>query len=106
MAAREPHSLRLLLGGGSPEEVKVDLEPLVDAGVDGVVLVADLLRGQTLLSGLVLRGRPVLVGAAHEQQVPAAHAAVPLRRGRRAELEQEPTGRMKEVSLAETNKQV
>lgn len=85
MAARDPHSLRLLLGGGSPEEVKVDLEPLVDAGVDGVVLVADLLRGQTLLSGLVLRGRPVLVGAAHEQQVPAAHAAVPLRRGRRAE---------------------
>lgn len=74
-----PHLLRLLLRGGSPEKVKVDLEPLVDAGVNGVVLVADLLRGQTLLSGLVLRGRSVLVGAAHEQQVPAAQAAVSLR---------------------------
>lgn len=73
------HLLGLLIRGGSTEKVKVDLEPLVDAGVNGVVLVADLLRGQTLLSGLVLRGRSVLVCAAHEQQVPAAQAAVPLR---------------------------
>lgn len=72
------HLLRLLLRGGSSEKVKVDLEPLVDAGVNGVILVTDLLRGQTLLSGLVLRGRAVLVRAAHEQQVPAAQAAVSL----------------------------
>ena len=35
--------------------VKVDVKPLIDGLVDGVVLVADLLRGETLLQGL----RPV-----------------------------------------------
>lgn len=45
--------------------------------MDGVVLVADLLWCQALLSGLVLCGRAVLVRATHIQQVPASHAAVP-----------------------------
>lgn len=71
------YSLRLLLCGGSAKEVKLNLEPLVNVGVDGVVLVADLLWCQALLSGLVLCGRAVLVRATHIQQVPASHAAVP-----------------------------
>ena len=71
------HLLCLLLRGGSAKEIKVDLEPLVDAGVDGVVLIADLLRCQVLLSGLVFRGRAVLVRPADEQQVPASQATVP-----------------------------
>lgn len=71
------HLLSLLLGGGPAEEVEVDLEPLVDAGVNGVILVADLLRGQALLPGLVLCGCAVLVRATHVQQVPASQAAIP-----------------------------
>ncbi len=69
-------SLGLLLGGGAPEEVEVDLEPPVDVGVDGVIFVADLLRRQTLLTSLVLRRRPVLIRTADEQQVPVAQTAV------------------------------
>lgn len=71
------HSLCLLLCGGSAKKVKVDLEPAVDAGVDSVVLVADLLGRQALFSGLVLRRRAVLVCAADEQHVPASQPAVP-----------------------------
>lgn len=71
------HLLRLLLGGGSAKIVKVNLEPFVDAGVNGMILVADLLRGQTLLSGLVLRSCAVLICATHKQHVPISQAAVP-----------------------------
>lgn len=65
------------MGGSSAEEVKVDLEPLVDIGVDGVVLVTDLLRGQPFLPRLVLGGRPVLIGPTDVQQIPAPLAAIP-----------------------------
>lgn len=71
------HLLCLLLGSGSAKKVEANLEPLVDAGVNGVVLVADLLRCQTLLSGLVLCSCAVLICATHEQQVPASQTAVP-----------------------------
>ena len=72
-----PHLLCLLLSGGSAEKVKVNLEPLVDLGVNSMVLVADLLRCQALLSGLVLRRCAVLVCAAHKQQVPVPQTSVP-----------------------------
>lgn len=57
--------------------VKVDLEPLVDLLVDGMVLVADLLAGGALLERLGLGRRAVLVGAADEDGVVAAGTAVP-----------------------------
>lgn len=69
--------LCLFLRGGSAKKVKVNLEPFVDAGVNGVVLVADLLRGQTLLSGLVFRSCAVLVCATNKEQVPVSQTAVP-----------------------------
>jgi len=49
--------------------VKVDVEPAVDLGVQRKVLVADLLRRQTLLQRLRLRRRAVLVRAADVQRL-------------------------------------
>lgn len=69
--------LSLLLGGGSSKEVKVNLEPLVDGGVNGMVLVTDLLWRQTLLDGLVLCSRAVLVCPTHKQDIPATQSTVP-----------------------------
>lgn len=69
--------LRLLLGGGSAKKVKVNLEPLVDAGMNGMVLVADLLWCQTLLSGLVLCSCAILICTTYKQQVPASQTAIP-----------------------------
>lgn len=69
--------LCLLLGCGSSKEVKVNLEPLVDGGVNDMVLVTDLLWRQTLLYGLVLCSRAVLVCPAHKQDIPAAQSTVP-----------------------------
>lgn len=67
-----------LLGrGGAAEVVEGDAEPAVDVGVQGVVAVAELLRAQPLLQRPRLRGRAVLVRAAHEQRVPVPQAAVP-----------------------------
>jgi hypothetical protein len=64
-----------LLGRGRAAElVEADPEPLVDALVDGVVLVADLARLQLLLQRLGLRGRPVLVRAAHVDHCATAAA--------------------------------
>ena len=42
-------NLGLLPGGGPPKMVKADVKPLVDLGMDLVVLVADLLRRDALL---------------------------------------------------------
>lgn len=70
------HLLSLLFGSGSAKKVKVNLEPLVDAGVNGMVLVADLLGGQTFLSGLVLCCGAILVCATDIQHVPASQTAV------------------------------
>ena len=57
--------LGLPLGGCAAEVVEVAVEPLIDALVDREVVVADLLRGLTLLKGLGVSGRTVFVGAAH-----------------------------------------
>lgn len=70
------HLLGLLLCGGSAEKVKVNLEPCVDAGVNRVVLVADLLRCQALFSGFVLCSCPILICATHKQHVPASKTAI------------------------------
>lgn len=75
-----PHLLCLLLSGGSAKKVKINLEPFVDAGVNSMVLVTDLLWCQALLPGLVLGSCAVLVCATHVQQVPASQAAIPERR--------------------------
>ena len=44
--------LSLLLGSRTSEMIEIDVEPLVDALVNGVVLVTDLPRRQTLLNSL------------------------------------------------------
>lgn len=78
-----PHpSIRGRTRAGAPRRraaklVKVDLEPVVDLLVDRVVLVADLLAGGALLERLGLSRGAVLVGAADEDRVVAAGAAVP-----------------------------
>lgn len=69
---RPSHLLCLLLGGGSAKIVKVNLEPFVDAGVNSVVLVTDLLGCQALLSGLVLCSSAILICATHKQHIPAS----------------------------------
>lgn len=63
-------------GGCAAKLVKVDLEPVVDLLVDGVVLVADLLTREAFLEGLGLGGRAVLVGTAHEDRVVPPRTAV------------------------------
>lgn len=68
--------LRLLLCGGSSKEVKVNLEPFVDAGVNSVVLVTDLLGRQALLSSLVLGSCAVLIRATDKQHVPPSQVGV------------------------------
>lgn len=73
--------LCLLLCGGSPKEVKVNLEPSVDAGVNSMVLVTYLLRRQSLLSGLVLGSCSILVCATDKQHIPTPQAAIPGRHG-------------------------
>ena len=70
-------SLGLLFGGCSPKVVEGDPEPLVDLGVDGVVLVDDLPRRHPLLQRLRLRLRPVLVRPADVQRVVAPQATEP-----------------------------
>lgn len=42
----------LLPGGGAPKIVEADVEPAVDVGMDGIVLVTNLLAGQALLQRL------------------------------------------------------
>ena len=42
----------LLPSRGAPKFVKLNVEPFIDVGMDLVVLVADLLRGQPLLQSL------------------------------------------------------
>lgn len=67
-----------LLGRGCPPKlVKLNVEPLVNFGMDSMVLVADLLGRALLLQGLGLGGRPVLVGAAYVDRVVPPEAAVP-----------------------------
>lgn len=68
--------LRLPVGGGATEKVEVDLEPLVDGGVDGVIFIADLSRCQTLLTSLVFSCRSILICTADIQQIPASQTAV------------------------------
>ena len=69
--------LCLVFGCGAAEVVERDVEPLVDLFVHLVVLVADLLRSDSFLQGLVLRRCPVLVCAADEQTVVAHRATIP-----------------------------
>ena len=59
----------------SPEELGVAVEPFVNLLVDGMVLIAYLLRSQLLFYGLGLGGCAVLVGAADEDGVVAHEPA-------------------------------
>ena len=56
--------LCLLLRGGAAEFVERNVEPFVDALVDLMVLVADLLRSRLLFQGLGLRSRSVFIRTA------------------------------------------
>ena len=68
----------LLFGGGTAKLVELAAEPLVDLLVHLVVLVAHLDRGHTLLEGLGLGGRTVLIRAADVDHVVATETAVPV----------------------------
>lgn len=69
--------LGLMGCGGAAKVVKGDFEPLVDLGMDSVVLITDLLRCQPLLHGLCLCGSAVLISTAQVQRVPVAQTTVP-----------------------------
>jgi hypothetical protein len=69
--------LCLLLRRCSAKLVEADVEPLVDLAVQRVVLVADLAGGESLLHGLGLGRRAVLVRAAHVQHVVATQPGKP-----------------------------
>lgn len=68
--------LGLPLGSGAAEVIEVTVEPLIDALVDGEVVIADLFRSLTLLKGLGLSRCTVLVSTAHIQGVVAGEAAI------------------------------
>jgi hypothetical protein len=65
--------LDMVLSRGAAEDIEADAEPLVDLLVHGVVLVAQLARGQSLFERLGLGRCAVLVSAADiEDPVPLA----------------------------------
>ena len=70
-------NLGLLLGRGPAKLVEADAKPVVDLCVQRVVLVANLLRGKTLLDSLRLCRGAVLVCPAHEEDVVATEAGKP-----------------------------
>lgn len=55
----------LLRSSGPAEFIKVAVKPLIDLGVDGVVVVTDLLACLPLLHSLGLGGGTILVRAAN-----------------------------------------
>ena len=71
------HSLSLLCCAGFPKVVELNVEPLVDLTVDGMVLGADLLGSKPLLQGFCLSGRSILVCATNIKDVVVAKPAVP-----------------------------
>ena len=69
----------LLLRRRAAPVVETDIEPLVNFGVDRVVLVAELLRCDILLNGFGFCCGAVLIGAADEEGGVAAAFAIPAR---------------------------
>ena len=56
--------LGLVLGGGPAEVIEADVEPLVNLGVEGVILVANLLGSQAFLESLGLRAGAIFICSA------------------------------------------
>ena len=71
------HSLSLLRCASFPKVVELNVEPLVDLTVDGMVLGADLLGSKPLLQGFCLSGCSILVCATNIKDVVVAKPAVP-----------------------------
>ena len=67
----------MLWCAGFAEVVKLDVEPLIDLAVDGMVLGADLLGGKPLLQRLRFSGRSILISATEVQNIVVAQPAVP-----------------------------
>mmetsp|Transcript_5298 Transcript_5298/g.12131 ORF Transcript_5298/g.12131 Transcript_5298/m.12131 type:complete len:206 (-) Transcript_5298:529-1146(-) len=67
----------LLVSRGPAERIEAATEPLVDVGVDQVVLGANLRGGCFLLERLGLCRSPVFVGATHVHCVDSTRAAIP-----------------------------
>jgi len=65
-------NLGLLGSGSSSELVEVTVEPLVDISVDGVVVIANLLRGLAFLHRLSLSGGSIFISSANVHGVMAS----------------------------------
>ena len=71
------HSLSLLCCASFPKVVELNVEPLVDLTVNGMVLGADLLGSKPLLQGFRLSGCSIFVCATNIKDVVVAKPAVP-----------------------------
>lgn len=69
--------LRLLWSGGATKNIEGDIKPAVNVSMDDMVLVTDLLGGETLLHSLGLCGCTVLICPTQIEGVPLAEAGVP-----------------------------
>ena len=61
---------------GATELVEVAIKPLIDFGVESMVMVTDLLRSLVLLASLGLSGSAVLVSSTDIESVVAGKTAV------------------------------
>ena len=68
-----------MVSGGAPELIELDIEPIVDFGVQGVVLVADLSRSKTLLSCFSFSSGAIFVCTADVQRIVILTSAVSVR---------------------------
>lgn len=69
--------LSLLWSGGTTKNIKGDIKPTVNVSVDDMVLVTDLLGGETLLHSLGLCCCTIFICPAHIEGVPLAEAGIP-----------------------------
>jgi len=61
---------------GATKFIEVTIEPLIDLGVELMVVVADLLWGLAFLTGLGFRGSSILICTANVDGVVASEASV------------------------------
>ena len=68
----------LLSGGSSPEDIEIDLKPLVDFGMYLVVLVTEFSWRNFLLQSFGFRSCSVFIGAANKQRCSSPCFVVPM----------------------------
>ena len=70
-------ALCLLARSRAAEVVEIAVKPFIDASMNLIVLIADLLRCEAFLNRFRLRRRAVLISAAHIEHIATDATAVP-----------------------------